>query len=62
MRKQGFRGLLLDSGQVSLEAYLQRFTKEALVVEPQANSVLGEQVPQVGDAATRESNVLRVLF
>src|SRR5439155_22582932 len=62
MRKQGFRGLLLDSGQVSLEAYLQRFTKEALVVEPQANSVLGEQVPQVGDAATRESNVSRVLF
>src|SRR3989442_1211075 len=62
MCKQGLRCLLLDFGQMPVEARLQRFTKDALVVEPETNSVLGEQVPQVADAASRESNVSRVLL
>jgi hypothetical protein len=62
MCEQRFRCLLLDFGQMPVEARLQRFTEEALVVEPEANSVLGEQVAQVADAASRESKVSRVLL
>ena len=62
MRKQGLRCLLLGFGQMPVETRLQRFTEDALIVEPEANSVVGEQVPQVADAASRESNVSRVLL
>ena len=62
MCKQGLRRLLLDGGQMPVEARLQRVTGDALVVEPEPNSVLGEQVPQVADAASRQSDVLRVLL
>src|SRR6266571_4249126 len=43
MCKQGLRCLLLDFGQMPVETRFQRVTKEALVVQPEANSVLGEE-------------------
>src|SRR5207253_2314746 len=62
MREQGLRRLLLNFGQVPLEAYRERFTEDALIVEAEADSMPGKQLLQVADAATWESNVLRVVF
>src|SRR5213083_1018306 len=39
MREQGLRRLLLNFGQVPLEAYRERFTEDALIVETEADSM-----------------------